>query len=266
MSKTLPTSSLIINTYNWPAALQLVLKSLIIQKQMPDEVVIADDGSTDETRILIEKFTLLCPVPVIHVWQPDDGFRKSEALNKSLAKASGDYIIHLDGDCIMHPGFVSDHLSMAQQGLYLFGSRVNIKKSFLQQLVAKQKIRFSPFSRGIYKRGRALHFPAMNFRGELEEGLSIKLRGCNLSHWRADAIAVNGYNEGMTGWGREDSEFVVRLANLGIKGRRLRHAAIIYHIYHQERPRDSVTANDAIQQQAIDKKTTRCDIGLDKYL
>jgi glycosyltransferase involved in cell wall biosynthesis len=266
MSKTQPTSTLIINTYNWPAALQLVLKSLLIQKQMPDEVVIADDGSTDETRILIEKFTLLCPVPVIHVWQADDGFRKSEALNKSLARASGDYIIHLDGDCIMHPGFVGDHLSMAQQGLYLFGSRVNIKKSFLEQLVTKQKIRFSPFSRGIYKRGRALYFPAMSLRGELEQGLSIKLRGCNLSHWRADAIAVNGYNEGMTGWGREDSEFVVRLANLGIKGQRLRHAAIIYHIYHQELPRDSVTANDAIQQQAIDKKITRCDIGLDKYL
>ncbi len=266
MSKNLPTSSLIINTYNWPAALQLVLKSLIMQRQMPDEVVIADDGSTDETRTLIDKFSLISPVPVIHVWQHDDGWRKSEALNKAIAKASCEYIIHLDGDCIMHPSFIADHLSFAQQGLYLFGSRVNIKKVFLDQLISSQKIQFSPFSRGIYKRGRAIHFPSMSFRGGLVEGLSSKLRGCNMSHWRADAIAVNGYNELMTGWGREDSEFVIRLSNMGVRGRRLQHAAIVYHIYHKERSRDSVAGKESMQQQAIDKKLIRCDNGLDKHL
>jgi GT2 family glycosyltransferase len=265
-TKNLPTSSLIINTYNWPAALQLVLKSLLVQKRMPDELVIADDGSADETKTLIEKFTLICPVPVVHVWQRDDGWRKSEALNKAIAKASGDYIIHLDGDCIMHPDFVGDHLSMAQQGLYLFGSRVNIKKSFLDHLMSSQKIRFSPFSRGIYKRGRAIHFPSMSLRGKLVEGLSDKLRGCNMSHWRSDAIAVNGYNELMTGWGREDSEFVIRLSNMGITGRRLQQAAIIYHIYHKERSRESVAGKETMQQQAIDQKLIRCENGLDKHL
>ena len=267
MPSNKPTSSsLIINTYNWPAALQLVLKSLLIQKQLPDELVIADDGSTDETRMMIEKFALICPVPVIHVWQSDDGMRKSEALNKAIARASGDYIIHLDGDCIMHPAFIADHLSLAQQGLYLFGSRVNIQKSFMDSLMTTQKIRFSPFSRGIFKRSRAVHFPSMSLRGGLVEGLSSKLRGCNMSHWRADAVAVNGYNEQMTGWGREDSEFVIRLSNMGIRGRRLRHAAIVYHIYHQERSRDSVAGNESMQQEVIDKKLTRCENGLDKHL
>ena len=48
-------SALVISTYNWPEALELVLKSVRTQIVYPDEVIIADDGSTDETKKLINK-------------------------------------------------------------------------------------------------------------------------------------------------------------------------------------------------------------------
>src|SRR5690606_29011838 len=126
-------ASLIITTYNWPEALDLVLESLECQSQKPHEVLIADDGSSAETRTLIEKFQASSAVTIKHLWHEDQGFRRTVILNKALAQAEGDYIIQLDGDCLMHRRFVEDHMHFAREGNFLFGSRVNIKRNFLPE-------------------------------------------------------------------------------------------------------------------------------------
>ena len=123
-------ASLVICTYNWPEALELVLKSIMVQKEMPEEVIIADDGSKEETKNLIESFKSKLSIPLHHVWQEDKGWRKSIILNKAIANAKGEYIIQIDGDCILHSSFVKDHLRYARRGVYLSGSRVNIQESF----------------------------------------------------------------------------------------------------------------------------------------
>ena len=133
-------------------------------------------------------------------------------------------------------------------------------------MFTKKSIDFRFFSKGIKKRTRNIYsqFLVRFYKPSTE--LSEKLRGCNLSFWRSDFIRINGYNEDMTGWGREDSEMVVRLLNNNIKGKRLRYLGIIYHIWHNEKSRERLNINDEIQQLAINQKLLRCNNGIDKYL
>lgn len=258
--------SLLISTYNWPKALDLVLKSLARQTLMPQEVIIADDGSTPATKEIIEKHTGNWHVRVKHIWQEDQGFRRTLILNKAVAKAKGDYIIQLDGDCIMHPKFIEDHVTAAEKGVFLFGSRVNIQKEFLPILFLKRKTNFGFFDKGIKKRTRNLHVPILGGFYRKTDVLSKKVRGCNLSFWKSDFIKVNGYNEAMTGWGKEDSEMILRLLNIQIQGKRLRYQGIIYHIWHKESSKEKTGLNQEVQKKTMLNQLQRCENGIEKYL
>ena len=259
-------TSLVISTYNWKEALELVLKSVLKQKVMPFEIVIADDGSKDDTKDLIERYKSKFKIPLHHVWQKDEGFRKSMIINKAVTKTQGDYIIQVDGDCMMHPSFIKDHLRYARQGVYLSGSRVTIKESQLESLFKEQNTRLHVFSKGIKKRGRALHLPLLSTFYKESDGFNLKNRGCNMSFAKKDFIAVNGYNEDFEGWGREDSELGRRFHNYGLLNRRLKNIAIVYHIYHYEKPKDNLDDNHQMEVDAVKNKTVWCEHGIDKYL
>ena len=135
--------SLIITTYNWPESLFLVLKSIENQTIVPEEVVIADDGSTVETKEMIGKFQKDSDLNIIHSWQEDIGFRAAKARNKAIAKSSGDYIILIDGDIILHPKFIQDHVKNAKFGYFNQGSRVLFTQDFTEQIIISQRISFS---------------------------------------------------------------------------------------------------------------------------
>jgi len=259
-------SSLIISTYNWPEALELVLLSVLSQTQMPDEIIVADDGSTKETVSLIEDFKTKFSIPLIHVWHEDDGFRKSVILNKAIAQAKGEYIIQADGDCILHSNYVEDHLHFAKANTYLFGSRVNIQKEYLDVLFSKKQTEFNVFSKGIKKRTRALHIPFLSQFYHASNEFSKKYRGCNTSYYKSDFIAVNGYNEDFKGWGREDSELALRFHNFGLQGKRIRYRGIVFHIYHNEKSKSRLEINNDIELQTIANKVVWCKNGIDKYL
>ena len=260
------SSTLVISTYNWHKALDLILKSATNQTELPDEIIIADDGSTELTKELIKSYKSQFTIPLQHVWQADDGFKKSHILNQAIAKAKGDYIIQVDGDCIMHENFIKDHLTFASLNVYLFGSRVNIQKPFLKILFAKKKVSFNAFSKGIKKRTRAIYSPILSSFYKEQGDFSKKFRGCNTSFFKSDFIAVNGYNEDITGWGREDSELMLRMHNKGVKARRLRYRGIVFHIWHEEKSKARVEANNYIEEQTINNKITWTANGVDKYL
>lgn len=260
------STTLIIPTYNWAKALELVLHSLKNQTQLPDEVIIADDGSTERTKLLVEEFQKNYSLPIKHLWHEDKGFRKTIIINKAIAASHGDYIIQIDGDCIMHKHFIEDHISAIEKKTYLFGSRVSLKEYYVPELYDKKKIKFSFLSRALKKRGRSLHIPILGKRYQRDAIMSKKVRGCNLSYWKQDFIAVNGYNEDMIGWGREDTELVIRMVNNGIYGKRLKFRGIIFHIWHKESSKDSLIENHKIQKGTIDNKIVRCKNGVDKYL
>ncbi len=260
------STALLLTTYNWTEALNLVLLSIKRQSVMPNEILIADDGSTNETETLIDSFRDQIPVKIKHFWHEDDGFRKSIILNQAIAASNSDYIIQIDGDCIIHKNFIKDHLKLASKNTYLFGSRVNIQKEYLPTFFKNKIIDFNLFSKGIKKRTRTLHIPLFSMFFKKRNGLPSKFRGCNTSFWKNDVIAVNGYNENFKGWGREDSELIVRLINNNVSGKRIRYRGILYHIFHDENSRGNLQTNNTIQQNSIINNLSWCENGIDKYL
>ena len=259
-------TALLISTYNWPEALELVLKSALLQTRLPNEIIIADDGSNDKTKSLIEQFNQKSKISIHHIWQEDDGFRKSKILNKAIATATADYIIQVDGDCILHKNFIEDHFNEAQNGVYLYGSRVNILPDFAADVIFKRKINFNLFSKEIKNRTRSLHISFLSKLYKPHKGISRKFRGCNVSYWRKDFMKINGYNEDFEGWGREDSDLAIRLGNNGIKAKRLRYSGIVYHIHHKINSKDNFELNDKIQKETIVNKIIKVSNGIDKYL
>jgi glycosyltransferase involved in cell wall biosynthesis len=259
-------TALLISTYNWPKALQLIFKSIEIQSILPDEILIADDGSKEDTKEVIEAFKAKTKLNIKHVWHEDNGFRKAIILNKAVALSSCDYIIQIDGDCIMHPKFVEDHIKNAQANTYLYGTRATITKEALSELYRSENIRFHYFSKDIKKRSRTIYSPFFSQFYKTHEGFSSNFRGCNVSFWRKDYIEVNGYNESFEGWGREDSDLVIRMGNKGVLAKRLRYVGIVYHIYHPENSRDQLAENDAIQELSIKNKIIKAEKGISQYL
>lgn len=215
-----------------------MLLSAFAQTRLPDEIIVGDDGSGPETRALIEQMKALSAVPLIHVWHEDNGFRLAMMRNKSVAAASGDYIIEIDGDVIMHPHFVEDHVAFARPGHYLKGGRANLSREFTRQLCASGKLRpLTVFTRGYESKAEnALRMPALarwlapRYRRNRESAL-----GCNMSFFRSDFIAVNGYDEFYEGWGGEDWDFGRRLQAFGLRKRHLKFAGLLFHLWHEDK-------------------------------
>jgi len=259
-------TSLLIATYNWPEALELVLKSALNQTMMPTEVIIADDGSTEETKRVIAYYRKKFGTPLTHVWHEDKGFQKAAILNKAIAKSKGDYIIQVDGDCILHDCFVEDHIENIESGTYLYGSRVSLKKEASLVVLQQKKINFNVFSKGIKKRTRAIRSTILSSGYKKSPEFSNKYRGCNTSFFKSDFIAVNGYNENFRGWGREDSELALRFHNNGVLSKRIRYAGIVFHIWHKALSKDNLETNDSIEKRTIRDKIIRTEHGVDQYL
>lgn len=268
MQNSKPGTSLNISTYNWPQALKLCLLSVKALKVLPDEVVIADDGSTDETRQLIEKFQQDFPVPIKHVWQPDEGFQLAKARNKGIAASSHEYIIQIDGDLILHPMFVADHVKFSKKHSFVSGSRVMLDEEYSKTLLHSEQINVSLFNKAVRNKMNGVRLgPLRNYLSERYRANDmLYMRGCNMAFWRDDLVKVNGYNEDFTGWGREDNEVAVRLINTGVRKRIIKFGGVVFHIYHPEKSRSGLTRNDDMLQDAIENKKTWCPTGLNQYL
>ena len=261
------TCSLIITTYNWEDALYHVLLSCTKQTLLPDEIIVADDGSLEKTKILIEKFAKAHPtLNLTHSWQENLGFRASMSRNRAIAKAHGEYIILIDGDICLHKNFIQDHLSFAKKGFFTQGTRVLIENKTTQKIFHSQKLAFNFFSLGIRNRKNMLHSKLLSSLFSTQGSHLKGIKTCNLAFYKEDCIAVNGFNEDFVGWGREDSEFAVRLLNRGVKRQDIRFNAIAYHLYHKENTRASLPQNDEILKNTIEQKLVWCSHGIDKYL
>ena len=145
--------SLVVTTYNWPRALALALASARLQTRLPDEVIVADDGSGPGTRQLVCMVAAGFPVPLRHVWQVDEGFRAARSRNLAITAARGEYVLLLDGDMVMHPRFVADHLSAARRGSFVQGSRVLVAEDFSARMLAQPGLRPVFSSGGVKRRG-----------------------------------------------------------------------------------------------------------------
>lgn len=259
-------TSLVVSTYNWCGALSLCLKSVLNQSVLPDEIVIADDGSTNETKELVRLFSQESPVPVIHVWHEDKGFRKTIILNKAIAQCSNEYIIQIDGDIVLHKHFVKDHIRFAQKHMFVCGSRVKIKADLTKELLSRNNISAFRWRNGMENFFNGIHLPVLSpFFRDLYSERVLYVRGCNMAFWREDCLCVNGYNEEIQGWGREDSEFCARLVNLGVRKCFLKFSGIAFHLSHTKYV-SNMKVNNLITQKIIVEKMKWCDVGISQYL
>lgn len=265
MPRALPSTSLIITTYNWEAALEVVLESLLQQSRLPDEVLIADDGSGPATAQLIAQYAARVPVPLHHVWHEDVGFRLTAIRNRAVAAARGPYVIMLDGDMMLHPEFVASHLAFARPGWYVQAGRVLLRESITRRILAGEQLRVRPWTKGVGNRINSIYSPllARVYRGP--QGPFRRTRGGNMGYWLDDARRINGYNEDCVGWGAEDVEFAARLQNAGVRRRNLKFGGIAYHLHHKASPPGSEPANLEIYERAVRERLTWCENGLDKY-
>ena len=149
--------SLIITTYNRPDALLLVLKSVENQSISPLEVIIADDGSSHETKNLIESINKSLKMNIVHSWHKDLGFRAARARNNAILKSSGEYIVLIDGDSILHPNFVEDHIESSEPGCFIQGSRVLLSQHETKKILKKNSLIFPFFSANLFNRKNSIH-------------------------------------------------------------------------------------------------------------
>ena len=229
-------TSLVISTYNWPEALELCLKSSLRQTVAPAEILVADDGSDERTAQLIARYRVQTSIPIVHVWQEDTGFRVGSIRNKAIARATGAYIIQVDGDVILHPDFVRDHVSVARPGRFVSGSRVLLGPRYSAGLLANRSIDINAWKKDVSNRLNAIRIPwASPVFGRYKPEVT---RGCNMAFWRDDAICVNGY----------------------------KLSGIVYHIYHNVRARDQAVANQVLANLTRSRRLLRCKQGISQYL
>lgn len=255
--------SLIIVTYNRPGALSLILKSIEKQIILPDEVIIADDGSGSETQELMQKFQKNFPIHLLHVWHEDKGFRAAAIRNKAIKASSGDYLIFSDGDLFFHPRFIQDFKRNAKKGEAFIGSRTFLTHAASIKRISNQNCKpvFPLFSEIETNRLNAVRFPLVNkFFKPLK--YSSKLRGGLLGVWRKDILAVNGWNEEFSGWGLEDTELVARLLNNEVILKKIKFQAVTYHLWHEIQSREQIFKNQKLLDRVVTENLRWCDKGL----
>ncbi|WP_346237554.1 glycosyltransferase family 2 protein [Niabella insulamsoli] len=257
------TTTLVISTYNWPEALELVLRSTFRQTTLPDEIIIADDGSGLGTRKLIEGLKQESPIPIRHFWHEDKGFRKTVIMNKAIAAATGDYIIQIDGDILLHSKFIADHINEAEKGYYIRGSRALLSPSKTFSVFSTKKLHIHALSMGVTNRINASRWPLLSKVLSKNRYKSNNLKGCNFSFWKEDFIAVNGYNNDLEGWGHEDIELAARLTNIDIKQRKLKMKAVCFHLHHEINSRHNQSINYNKYLEVVKYKVVKCKLGLE---
>ena len=232
-------TSVIFSTYNSPDWMEKVLWGFFAQTERDFEIIIADDGSRDDTRERIARLSADSELPIRHVWQPDDGFQKSRILNKAIAAAQGDYLIFTDGDCIPRNDFVAEHLRHADENCYLSGGYfklpMTISKAITQDDVTSQRVFSTTWlcEQGLNISLGNMKLASRGWVGDLLNYLPINpsWNGHNSSCHKKLAISVNGFDENMQ-YGGQDAEFGLRLRYSGVKPMRVRYSTICVHLDH----------------------------------
>lgn len=246
-----PSISIVITTYNRSEALIQVLRGLSQQDDKDFEIVIADDGSTQNHQDAVCNAVAQLGLRATYVWHPDVGFTASCIRNRGVAVATGSYIVLLDGDCVPEVDFVKQHRKLQAVNCFVNGSRVLLSKRLTQSVIDEKTsvvMQSWAYWFGQWVQGDAgkltglLRLP--NFLRKKARRFRWKgIRSCNLGVWREHYVAIDGFDESFVGWGHEDADFVLRLHNFGISRRNGFCATEVYHLWHPESSRVQESIN-----------------------
>jgi len=231
-------ASVILSTYNQPTLLDRTLLGYARQSVLDFEIVVADDGSGAETRECIEFHQSHFPVRLVHVWQPDDGFHKSRAVNRAALSASADYLIFSDGDCIPSRHFVREHLDAASEGTYVVGGFVRLSRRVTETL-SGESVATGAHERcarlGDRLKLRLVHAKSVMYIA-VGKRRKPKFYGLNFSVSLRDFVRVNGFDETYHNCGREDSDLRNRMQLAGMRARSLWYRPGVFHQFHPGHP------------------------------
>jgi glycosyltransferase involved in cell wall biosynthesis len=245
------------------------MDSVLLQSHMPDEVVIADDGSDLRTKALVDEYRRRHPGSLIHSWQEDLGFRVSRSRNLAISRSTAEYLIFIDGDMILHRDFVADHIHFARLGTWVQGVRAKLSPEGAQDLLLSESYHpIKTWDARLKSKRYSVRSQLLRtiFSGRRYLATLAMAQTCNLAVFREDCIKVNGFNEDFVGWGREDEEFVCRLMNVGIKRRDLRFSGVAYHIHHEGNSRAFLEKNHHLYLKTRANRLTWCTNGLCQHL
>jgi glycosyltransferase involved in cell wall biosynthesis len=260
MLNVLPT--VVVSTYQDPIRLKGTLESLLKQSLQPCEIIVAEDDEDPVTKRCVEEFRSVSPIPVKHVTQRHDGFRKSRILNESVRISRSEYLVFIDGDCVAPKKFLQDHMNLAEKGYFIQGRRSYIKESHVMKFLSGEasipRLMLSGKMHGVLK-GIRLFKPVVKVDQE-DRGVY----GCNWSFSKSDFEKVNGYDEDFVGWGREDSDLASRLYHLGNRRKFVYGRAFVYHLNHPSRSRHRLDENAEIWERTKAERKVACQNGLVK--
>ncbi len=261
--------SVIVTTYNRQDALAAVLRALARQTDDNFEIIVADDGSGPATAEVIRRCSPQFK-RLGHVWQEHRDFRAAEIRNRAILDARGELCVFLDGDCIPRPDFVAVHRRLAEPGWFVAGNRVLLSRALTERVLREHlEPELWPLSQWV----------ALRLRGEINRiqplvslplgparhwaGLAWRsIRSANLSVRRCDLIAVDGFDAAFNGWGREDSDLVLRLMRSGVRRKDGRFATAVLHLWHAPEDRTRLPVNDKLLAGAMDSRRTKATLGL----
>jgi glycosyltransferase involved in cell wall biosynthesis len=267
--------SVIVTTYNRPDALAAVLEGYLVQTDRKFQLIIADDGSKDETKEVVSSYGRRAAFPVEHVWQEDQGFRAATIRNRALAATSADYVIFSDGDCIPLPDFVARHRLLAEKGWFVVGNRILLSEAFTNRILSGDVAVHTWDVRqwlGARMRGhtnRWLPLLSLSLLSPLRKAKPHRWEGamtCNLAAWRDDLLFINGFDETYSGWGLEDSDLVIRLIQSGLGRKSARFAAPVLHLWHKENDRSGLAENRRRLEQRLQSREICATRGVRQYL
>ena len=237
--------SLIIAVYKNVADLRVVLEGLKFQTYQQYEIVISEDGMDRSVKEFIDHYRH--PKSIVHVRQPDVGWRKNAALNNAIRNSNGEYLIIIDGDCVLHHKFIENHVRYAKENRVLAGKRVKLGPGYSD--LFRSRIRELPVLEGKVEREffnvlkDGARFAEEAFCIDPDGPLGFvprfrkmdRLKGCNMSFFKDDIELINGFDEDyiLPAVG-EDSDLTWRFNGLGFELFSMRNLAVQYHLHHKE--------------------------------
>ena len=266
--------SLIISVYKDVASLHTVLEGLKFQQYRNYQIVVSEDGESAEMRDFLG--TYQHENPILHLTQPDVGWRKNQALNRAIQRSKGDYLIFIDGDCVLHHAFIENHVRFSRRKKILAGKRVKLGPQF--STLFKEQIHDLPLlEKRVEREKSAMRKDGAKFYEEAfyinPDGLLSfipklrkmhQLKGCNMSFYREDIEAINGFDEDyqLPAIG-EDIDLTWRFKGLGYPLVSLRNLAVQYHLHHRENWTDQ-SVNFQLMEKKMGLKEYVCRNGLKK--
>jgi glycosyltransferase involved in cell wall biosynthesis len=259
--------ALVVTTHERPDALAAVLDTIARQSEPPQELIVTDDGSGPATRAVIEAFAQNARYPIRHVWQPHEGFRAARARNAAVAATSGDYIVFVDGDMLLHPEFLADHRRAARPGRWIQGLRIPLDDAATAAALASDTARTALAERrvGFPRRPYALRMSALAPADSAVANLFVAVKACNLAAWRTDLDRINGFDERFVGWGPEDKDLAARLGRAGCARRTLIFGGLAWHLAHPPATRDCREANEALFRTNNRARLVSCPTGIEAH-